>query len=131
MFDQDSALRQLDAQIDMVHASSFFHLFNKDGQIELAKRIITLLKPQKGSLLFGRHVGRAEAAETPSLTYSARNIFRHNEASWTEMWKQIGRETGTEWQAHSELIKYELPADMKEPMERDGTRSHRFTVRRL
>ena len=36
-------------------AFSFFHLFEEAGQLELAKRVATLISPKKGSIIFGAH----------------------------------------------------------------------------
>ena len=128
-FDPNSDLKQLDGAIDIIQASSFFHLFDRDHQIKLAKRIIALLKPQKNSLLFGRQVGKVEGSEFTHPT--GRQIFRHNIATWAELWEQIGRETGTEWQVDSELIGTWTSGQWKEQIEAEGARQHRFTVRRL
>ncbi|KAF2239274.1 hypothetical protein EV356DRAFT_502283 [Viridothelium virens] len=131
VFDPNSDLKQLDGTIDIIHAASFFHLFDRDTQIKLAKRVIALLKPQKDSLLFGRQVGKVEAGETPANSQPGRLLFRHNVETWAELWKQIGRETGTEWQVDSELIPTWTSGLVKERLEAEGIRQHRFTIRRL
>jgi SAM-dependent methyltransferase len=44
IFDAESNLKELDGKLDIVHAASFLHLFDWDGQIKAAKRLIELLK---------------------------------------------------------------------------------------
>ncbi|KAI9693608.1 MAG: hypothetical protein M1822_002879 [Bathelium mastoideum] len=131
IFDPNSNLKQLDGKIDIIQASSFFHLFDRNTQIELAKHVIALLKPQKGSLLFGRQVGRVEAGEVTAQSNPNRVLFRHNEATWAEMWAQIGKETGTEWETDSQLTSTRFTSPIKEQLEADGVRQHQFTVRRI
>lgn len=81
---------------DIINAMSFFHLFTWDQQILVAKCIITLLRPQPGSLLVGRQVGKVKHSEGPEAGESLIGYF-HNEESWREMWEVVARETGTRW----------------------------------
>ena len=53
IFDADSQLKELDGKMDIINAASFFHLFGRDEQIKVAKRVVQLLKPEV-SLLEGR-----------------------------------------------------------------------------
>lgn len=78
---------------------SFFHLFTWDQQILIAKRIVTLLRPQPGSLLVGRQVGKVKHSEGPEPEGSLIGYY-HNEESWRAMWGVVGRETGTRWRVH-------------------------------
>ena len=48
IFNAESELKQLDGKIDVVNAASFFHLFDWDGQVKAAKRVVQLLKPVSG-----------------------------------------------------------------------------------
>lgn len=73
---------------------SFFHLFDYETQKIVAKRIVTLLRPQPGSVLTGRHVGQEVAGKGDDKTMLG---YRHNEKSWKEFWEVIGKETGTKW----------------------------------
>ena len=38
-------------------AYSFFHLFEEEGQFELARRLARLISPVKGSIFLGGHQG--------------------------------------------------------------------------
>ncbi|KAL9095564.1 MAG: hypothetical protein Q9165_001996 [Trypethelium subeluteriae] len=78
IFDPNSDLKQLDGTIDIIQTSSFFHLFDRDTQIRLAKRVVALLKPQKDSLIFGRQVGNVEGGAVPASSDPGRLLFRHN-----------------------------------------------------
>ncbi|KAI9701332.1 MAG: hypothetical protein M1820_006554 [Bogoriella megaspora] len=122
-FETDTELTELEGTIDIIHSSSFFHLFDRETQVKLGKRIVSLLKPEKGSLLFGRQVGWLDRREKPHPNESNRVIHRHNPETWADLWEQIGNETGTQWKTGSEML--------ASGTEVENTRMHRFTVRRL
>ena len=129
IFDDNSDLNQIDGQMDVIHASAFFHLFTREQQLKVAKRIVSLLKPQKGSLFFGSHTGDVNGGDFANP--GGFKVFRHNPATWTELWDEVGRETGTRWQTDSELTETLLEGPLKLESESAGMRYHRFTVRRL
>lgn len=62
-FDGDCGLRE--GSFDVIHASSFFHLFNWDEQVEAVSKAVRLLKPKQDSLIVGRQAG-TEVADTYS-----------------------------------------------------------------
>lgn len=96
IFAKDSPLQDLYGTIDIIHASSFVHLFDWDLQVEVLKIAISLLKPVKGSLMLGRHMGDVEAGVKPGLTPDQK-MYRHNEDSWRKIWQLISEQTGTQW----------------------------------
>ncbi|KAI9750327.1 MAG: hypothetical protein M4579_006512 [Chaenotheca gracillima] len=139
-------------KMDVIYAASFFHLFDWEGQLEIARRVIKLMRPVPGSVVLGRQAGNLQAGsqesrmnewlnvfkknepgkeeskesgnnpvndedrdsttttETKNQSYKPTNKnrssapYRHNPESWQNLWSEIGRETGTEWEVHSELI---------------------------
>jgi SAM-dependent methyltransferase len=97
IFDEENAaLKQIEGSIDIVHAGSFFHLFDWNQQVCAAKRVVQLLKPQKGSMLVGRQAGDVNAGEK-SRPGKLGSRYRHNAESWKKLWAQVARETGTQW----------------------------------
>jgi hypothetical protein len=82
-----SSLIPLQGKISAIHMSSFFHLFPEDRQLQLAKIVSSLLSPEKGSVIFGQHVGM------PVKGYTGRDVkhneverFCHSPESWMQMW---------------------------------------------
>ena len=81
-----SSLIPLQGKISAIHISSFFHLFPEDRQLQLAKIVSSLISPEKGSVIFGQHVGlpvkglRFENKDNPVKR------FCHSPESWTQMW---------------------------------------------
>ncbi|KAH0265545.1 hypothetical protein KCU91_g11383, partial [Aureobasidium melanogenum] len=130
VFEAQSKLTPLEGNIDIIHASSFFHLFGYEGQKKVARRVVQLLKPKKDSLLVGRQVGNIRAHEEESSASGSGTMFLHNVESWKQMWKEIGEETGTQWKVEAALEEWPLARD-KASWHREGTKRIIFTVRRL
>lgn len=132
VFDGDSELKQLDAKVDILHASCFLHLFNWDQQVQIAKRIVRLLRPQPGSLLMGRQVGNLNPGEY-KRRYGEGSRYRHDATSWEKMWVQVGEETGSRWKVDATLetenVEY-FESERVMEWSPAGTRRLVFTVRR-
>lgn len=94
IFDANSALRDLEGSVDIIGASSFFHLFNWEDQKKIALRVVGLLKSRKGSLIVGRQIGDEVAGEKVRRSGSG-SRYRHNADSWRRLWEEVGNETGT------------------------------------
>lgn len=133
VFDDTSGLQQLAGKLDIVHAASFFHLFDWDGQVAAAKKIVGLLNPASDSLVLGRQAGRAEAGDFTSEVERTKNRFWHNPESWAKLWKQVGDETGTEWKVQAEFDDrvdlFRQRAGMAEFIPHD-TKFMRFVIRK-
>jgi len=130
IFDEDSDLKLLDGQINIIHTGSFFHLFTWNEQVQIAKRVIRLLKPQPNSMVIGRQIGNLAPGE-----YLRRNgkgtRYRHNEDTWKRMWEEVGNATGTKWKVEAGLVDNDIR--MVEDfrfLQPKGTRRLRFIVRR-
>jgi hypothetical protein len=130
VFEPESNLTALEGTIDIIHASSFFHLFGYEGQKRVARRVVQLLKPKKDSLLVGRQVGNVRAHEKESAASGSGNMFLHNVESWKQMWKEIGEETGTKWEVQATLKDWSLAGSMVS-WHQEGTKRIFFSVRRL
>jgi len=50
-----NTLTELRSHISVIHASCLFHLFNEEKQFELGRRLVALLDPRPGSIVFGSH----------------------------------------------------------------------------
>ncbi|KAJ9638842.1 hypothetical protein H2201_004632 [Coniosporium apollinis] len=130
VFDEESGLKRLDGQIDIAHAASFFHLFNWPQQKEAAIRIVRLLKAQKGSLILGRQVGNVAPGEFP---HRVGTMYRHNEASFQQLWNQVGNATESSWKVEVEMTEPDangFAAASGPGLNVEGTRWLRFTVTR-
>lgn len=92
VFDE-TFLTELKDGVDIIHITSFLHLFSWDKQVQALTHLEQLLRKKKGSLVVGAHIGTVEGGELvipsrPKLT--AAKIFRHNTATFRKLWSQIG-----------------------------------------
>ncbi|CAH0014808.1 unnamed protein product [Clonostachys rhizophaga] len=84
---------QLQGMVTMIHADSFFHLFNWTQQLYIGCRLVAFLKQgTKNALIYGRQAGIKDvcspADEIPYL---------HSQASFQRLWDEIGKMTRTKW----------------------------------
>ena len=103
VFQEDGELSKLEGKIDVIYAASFLHLFSWDNQIKVCKRMIKVLKPKKGSTVFGRQVGEVKATERKRWA-SGQDVWRHDEESFIRMWQVVGEETGTKWGVETDML---------------------------
>lgn len=81
-------LTPLVGRLSAVHASSFFHLFPEEKQLELAKLVAPLLSPEPGSIMFGGHGGLPKAGiRLRSNRSRGLHMFCHSPETWKEMWE--------------------------------------------
>jgi hypothetical protein len=142
VFAPNEHLTSLQGTISIVYTGSFFHLFDYAPQVEIAKLIVRLLKPEKGSMLLGRQVGNITSGVYSRPGYRGEiSRFRHNEHSWKEMWEKVGEETGTRWDVQVQLDEFRFGAETSSSSDAEkklaverrepGTRRLRFVVTRL
>ncbi|KAF5327165.1 hypothetical protein D9619_004546 [Psilocybe cf. subviscida] len=82
-------LTPLLGKISAIYASSLFHLFSEEGQLILARRLASLLRPEKGSVIFGQHTGKkVKGHRAPFIgdLASVPPMFCHSPQSWSDLW---------------------------------------------
>jgi hypothetical protein len=132
IFDADSGLKELGGKLNLVHAASFFHLFNWDDQVKAAKGVVKLMKAEPGSMVFGRQGGLPVAGMLGSQGFAGVHAYWHNPESWAKLWKQVGDETGSKWEVESSLGEADLTKRMNaQDVVPGGTRFMTYTIRRL
>ncbi|KDR76357.1 hypothetical protein GALMADRAFT_247764 [Galerina marginata CBS 339.88] len=130
-----TSLTPLTHRVSAIHASAFFHLFPEARQLELAHRLAALLRPEKGSIIFGQHGAKSVKgirAETGhrgdgELVY----MFCHSPDSWREMWTQkvFGPDSGkgVTVEVDAELVEDKAPGTTT--MEQEGLWNMNWAVR--
>ena len=104
IFQHDSGLlKEMKGQVDIVFAGSFFHLFDWEQQSIVAKALVKLLEPVSNCMIFGHHMGSVHAGAYPHGLSSSNLIFKHDVASFRELWRQVGATTGTQWRVGATL----------------------------
>ncbi|KAI0322178.1 hypothetical protein OF83DRAFT_20012 [Amylostereum chailletii] len=80
-----TSLNPLRGHVSAIYTSSFFHLFDEEGQFHLARAMAGLLSPEPGSMIFGQHSGLPEKGFRPS-SMTGKPVFCHGIDSWRELW---------------------------------------------
>jgi hypothetical protein len=80
--------------VSIIHASAFFHLFNEEKQLYLARALAGLLSPEPGSMIFGMHVGLAEKGHTTDPLGFGYRLFCHSPETWAQVWDGVVFEKG-------------------------------------
>ncbi|OTA79129.1 hypothetical protein M434DRAFT_402129 [Hypoxylon sp. CO27-5] len=119
------SLEVFDGKMNIIHATSFFHLFTWENQVRAARRMVRFLDPNDSYvMIFGRQVGTTTPGDREGARGSKR--FLHNATSWQELWDEVGKLTGTSWRTVVNEI--EEP-DMHPDGNTDGTlRRIRFGI---
>lgn len=139
-FKPNEALTSLEGQLSIIYTGSFFHLFDFDGQFEIAKLVVRLLKPEPGSMLLGRQVGNVHPGEYTRPGYRGEHKrFRHDDRTWREMWERVGQETGSRWEVEARMDTWGFgrgkfgsgERKLQEERREEGTRRLIFVVRRV
>ncbi|TFY82954.1 hypothetical protein EWM64_g1069 [Hericium alpestre] len=89
-----TSLNPLRGHLSAIYASSFFHLFQEDRQLELARALACLLSPEPGSMIFGQHSALPKKG-TRKMATVAREIFCRSPDSWKELWDGVVFGKGT------------------------------------
>ena len=99
---ESGGLDTLVGQMDVVFANSFLHVWDWEDMIEATKRLVSFTKPKKGSIVLGRQLGSVNACSHQMPTKGGSN-WRHNAESMERFWRQVGKETGSEWKVEAAL----------------------------
>ena len=87
-----TTLTPLHGRLSIIHASSFFHLFDEAGQRDLAHRLASLLSPEPGSLILGQHGATPYPNthfETTDPSGTKHQMFCHSPESWKVLWEEV------------------------------------------
>lgn len=109
ILDDNADWAPLEKQFDILHITSFLHIWNREKQLQAAQRLVTFAKPKPGTLIIGGGLGSTVAGEWPDLEGTGTN-FRQSEQSIVEFWDEVGSLTDTKWRVESN---YFQPPRMK------------------
>jgi len=112
----DAIWVELQGTIDIVHASSFFHLFGLPKQRLIAEAICRLVAPVPGSVTLGLQLAAAGEAEEIPVVNEEELTYCHSPATMQALWHDAAGVSGLdgkglEWKV--EVTKQEKPEEMK------------------
>ena len=94
--EDDARLDVLDGRIDVIYASAFFHLFEREGQGKAARRMVRFLNPgNPRAMIFGLNGG-------PKIEGWEKYVLDTD--SWRGIWEEVGEATGTTWRTEMDII---------------------------
>ncbi|CDO70894.1 hypothetical protein BN946_scf184829.g2 [Trametes cinnabarina] len=114
-----TSLNPLRGHVSVIHASSFFHLFDEETQERVARALASLLSPLPGSVILGTHSGnagpglRADIYGPKGDTFT---LFCQSANALEEMWDgrvfkkgtvKVETRIATDWVATNEM-KYDF-----------------------
>ncbi len=92
--------------MDMIYLGSFLHLFSRVQQRQIVAKLVQLLRPGPGALVFGRNLGAEKGGEY-RMEALGWDLYRHSEKTIKELWEG---EAGGNWNIKSSLSRYESGA---------------------
>lgn len=115
--EEDETWAKLKGETDIVHASSFFHLFGLDKQKRIAIFISSWVRPVPGSLVLGLQLAARGKPEHIPVVNEGEPTFCHSLESMQELWDEAGKAAGL----GRNSLRWKV--DLKE---RDVPKSHRI-----
>jgi len=83
-----TSLTALHGKISAIHSASFFHLFSEEKQLDLARRVSSLLVPKPGSIIFGSHIALPKKGFRKGEGRDW-DMFCHSPETWKDMWMEV------------------------------------------
>ncbi|KAL8788890.1 MAG: hypothetical protein Q9213_001413 [Squamulea squamosa] len=88
-----TSLASLENRMSIIVANSIFHLYNYADQLQLAKRVVQLLSPERGSLVLGRQVGSSQPGEYKAVNNQGTR-YAHDSTSFRQFWDRVAEDVG-------------------------------------
>lgn len=95
-FDQTKCLEKWTGRFNVINSGYFMHLWDWEGQVKVAKRMISILALHESCIVTGVHFGSENTGLWEKVPADNDPIFLHDSASLTELWQQVGKQTQTE-----------------------------------
>ncbi|KAF6810484.1 methyltransferase domain-containing protein [Colletotrichum sojae] len=99
--EKNTELNAMEGTFDTAHLGHCLHLWTRDDQMVVLKRVMRLLKQKLGVVIVGTMVGHADGVELPGIFN--RPSLRHNLQTWESLWADLSKETGTRWKLRTEV----------------------------
>lgn len=96
-------LHEFRGKIDIIFAGSFLHLFSFEQQKVIVAQLGKLLRPKKGSLVFGRHMATAEQGGTIRKNALGWDLYHHSPDTIRQLWDTA---PDGQWEVSSNLVDY-------------------------
>jgi SAM-dependent methyltransferase len=122
---EDNPLYKLKGKVDFVHLGMVLHVFGRQNQRALLENCVSLLRPERGSMILGTAVGDLEGHQ------AAPGHFLHSDETFKAMIKDISEQTGVRFDCRASLDDGLAILEDKSKSSVDKARRLIFEVERL
>ncbi|KAJ5789228.1 uncharacterized protein N7518_006239 [Penicillium psychrosexuale] len=105
--------QKLAGKIDVVFASSLFHLWDYDQQVRVATHLVRLCRRRPSLMIVARQLGNTLGGTYAMKDVAAGANYRHNVETIKGFWYDVGQATGTRWSVEAGLYIGEELAKVK------------------
>ena len=85
----------------IVHLGMILHTWDWPDQLKACQRAVELLRPEPGVLIVGQCVGHIDGVQSPGR--AGKFIFKHNEETFQDLWRELESLTNTKWEVRAQL----------------------------
>lgn len=122
---EDSPLSKLKGVVDFVHLGMVLHVFGLEKQRTLLENCVSLLRPERGSVILGTAVGAVEGTQAPT------GFYLQSDETFRALWAEISERTGVKFDCRASLDNGLAILEARDKSSFDGARRLRFEVERL
>lgn len=109
-FEDTSEIMNLEKDVKIINSGMFMHLWDWENQVQVGKRMIHLLAPERGAIITGLHFGSRSSGMWEAVKDSP--MFVHSERTLKDLWDQCAQETGTSWEFRCVVKEVEYCQDL-------------------
>lgn len=103
-FDSGELTQKLSGRIDVVFASSLFHMWDYELQLLVAIRLVRLCRDKPGIMITGRQLGSLLGGQyTVPIMGDGAQHYRHNVETMKGFWRDVEKATQTRWKVEAGL----------------------------
>ncbi|KAI2463316.1 hypothetical protein F4781DRAFT_440660 [Annulohypoxylon bovei var. microspora] len=99
----DNFLAEFRGKIDIIFVGSFLHLFTYEQQVKIMAHVTKLLRNQKGSMIFGRHMATAKTGGTFNTNAIGWSLYYHSPETISQL---LDSSSEGKWDVETKLIPY-------------------------
>lgn len=123
------ALAEFEKRVTFLNSGFFLHLWDWEGQIQVAKQMTKLVSPERGPLITGVSFGSLSPGEWDNNPHGGKPMFVHDNSSFQQLWKHVEEETVTKWEVYTTLEEAEGFDKVRQGD--SGGRLQRWMVKRI
>ena len=83
-----STLQSLVGRVSILWCSAFLHLWDRPGQVDACRKMLLLMRNEKGVKIMGRHAGSRTPGLVKHITNPGGLMYKHNPESFQKMWEE-------------------------------------------